>query len=177
MGINHLQLSPELIAALYPETLVAGNDPVTVKKTIRTAKPVPEPPAAYPFLGKNIRSICFLAHYPEGEFLPEVQLDFLQKILAVCKYSLDDIALVNTAHQPFDLAALRVQFQPRIIFLWGILPASVGLKPGMPDFSISLLDGISVIPVLRPALMSGDSPEGKEFKQRLWICLKKLFAL
>jgi hypothetical protein len=30
---------------------------------------------------------------------------------------------------------------------------------------------------LSPGLMSGTRPEGTEFKQRLWICLKKLFTL
>lgn len=176
MGINNLQLSHELIAALYPESLVVRNDRALTKKTSKTINPATTPDA-YPFLGKNLRSISFLVHYPEGDFLPGEQLVFLQKMLAACKYSLDDIALVNTAHTLFDFAELRIQLQPRTIFLWGILPAAVGLKPGLPDFSISLLDGISVIPVLSPDLMSGNSPEGIEFKQRLWTCLKKLFNL
>lgn len=175
MGINHLRLSPELIAALYPESLVAGNDTAPVKKDGKTITPVQV--AAYPFLGGNLRSICFLGHYPGGEFLPEKQLVFLKKMLGACKYSLDDIALVNTAHSPFDFAELRIQLQPRVIFLWGISAISIGLKQDLPDFIISQLDGISVIPVISPDLMSGDGGEGTELKQRLWACLKKLFTL
>jgi hypothetical protein len=177
MGINHLRLSPELIAALYPESLVEGNEPAPVKENVRISKPVADKTPAYHFLGENNRSICFLTNYPEGDFLPEDQLEFLKKILAACKLNLNDIALLNIAHSAFDLADLRVQLHPRIIFLWGIQPESVGLKSGLPDFNISMLDGISVIPVLRPDLMSGNQPEGTEFKQRLWICLKKLFTL
>ncbi len=177
MGINHLRLSSELIAALYPESLIAGNEPASVKENVRISKQIADKTPAYPFLGENSRSICFLANYPEEDFLPEEQLVFLQKMLTACKLNLNDIALLNIAHIVFDLAKLRVQLQPRIIFLWGIQPMSVGLKSGLPDFTISLVDGISVIPVLSPDLMSGNHPEGTEFKQRLWICLKKLFTL
>jgi hypothetical protein len=177
MGINHLRLSSELIAALYPESLVEGIDPARLKENVRISKPVADKIPAYHFLGENNRSICFIANFPEGDFLPEDQLEFLKKMLAACKLSLNDIALLNIAHSPFDLADFRVQLHPRIIFLWGILPESVGLKSGLPDFNISMFDGTSVVPVSRPDVMSGNHPDGTEFKQLLWICLKKLFTL
>ena len=177
MGINHLRLSSELIAALYPESLVAGNEPISAKENVMTPKLVADKTPVYPFLGENNRSICFLANYPAEDFLPAEQLGFLNKMLAACKLNLNDIALLNIAHVAFDLAELRVQLQPRIIFLWGITPKSVGLKPSLPDFTISTFDGISIIPVLSPDLMSGNHMEGTELKQRLWSCLKKLFTL
>jgi hypothetical protein len=175
MGINDLRLSTDLIADLYPDSLVEGYKPA--KENVRNPKPVADIPAVYPFLGENIRSVCFLAHYPEGDFLPPDQLRFLQKILAACKLSLNDIALLNIAHITFDLAGLRLQLHPKILFLWGISPLSAGLKSELPDFHISVVDGISVIPVASPELMSGSGNEGTEFKQRLWISLKKLFIL
>jgi hypothetical protein len=177
MGINHFRLSSELIAAWYPESLVQENEPSPVKENVVHSKPVADKNPAYPFLGENNRSICFLANYPEGDFLPEDQLEFLKKMLTACKLNLNDIALLNIARSSVDLADLRLQLHPRIIFLWGIEPASVGLKSGLPDFAISMFDGISIVPVLSPGLMSGTRPEGTEFKQRLWICLKKLFTL
>jgi hypothetical protein len=157
MGINDLRLSPELMAALYPETLVESN--------------------MLPFLGKNLRSICFIVDCPEQDFLPEDQLMFLRKILSACKCSLDDIALVNAGRLLLHLDDLKKQLQPRILFLWGIRPESIGLEPDLPEFTISTVDDISVIPVLSPGLMSADSPEGVALKQRLWTCLKKLFNL
>jgi hypothetical protein len=177
MGINNLQLSPELIAALYPETLVGGNDTETGKKPGKGEEPLPDSFADYPFLGKNKRSISFLADYPDHDFIPEEQLVFLHKMLSACKCSLDDIALVNTAPTEGQFAELKKRLQPQIVFLWGVPTASIGLKQGVPDFSISKVDGISVIPVPNPDLMSGDSPLGLELKQRLWACLKKLFNL
>jgi hypothetical protein len=177
MGINHLRLSSELIAALYPESLVAGRESAPVKENVMTPKTVADKTPVYPFLGENNRSICFLTNNPAEDFLPAEQLGFLNKMLTACKLNLNDIALMNIAHIRFDLAELRVQLNPRIIFLWGIPAMSVGLQSGLPDFSISMFDGISVIPVLSPELMSGNRTEGTEFKQRLWICLKKLFTL
>ena len=177
MEINNIQLSPELIAALYPETLVTEKDPDTGKKPGKIVTPVLTPSPVFSFLGENLRSICFLVDYPDNDFLPEEQLVFLRKMLSACKCSLDDIALVNMAHSDLQLSDLKKQLKPRIIFLWGIRPATIGLDKGLPDFNISPVDGISVIPIVTPDLMCGDSPQGLELKQRLWFCLKKLFKL
>ena len=60
MGINQLQLSAELIAALYPESLVRIENSDPVKNPAGTKKlDLPEN-RDYSFLGKNLRSICFL---------------------------------------------------------------------------------------------------------------------
>ena len=107
MGINHIRLSSELIAALYPESLVEGNTPEPAKENVRISKPVADKSPAYHFLGENNRSICFLANYPEGDFLPDDQLEFLKKMLAACKLSLNDIALLNIARSAFNLADLK----------------------------------------------------------------------
>jgi hypothetical protein len=196
MGINHLQLSPELIAFLYPETLVNGNDPDPFKKPAKSPETLvngndPDPfkkPAKTPetlqtkksvptFLGKNLQLICFLVSYPDDEFIPKEQLVFLQKILVACKCSLDDIALVNLKQQPVAMEDLKTQFSPRIIFLWGSLPVIPGIHQKFPDMAISTWEDISIVPVLQADLMSRDNPEGLELKRSLWISLKKLFNL
>jgi hypothetical protein len=173
MGIDHLELSSELIAALYPETLVIGNDPQAVKKTGKNPSAV----GKYPFLGRNLRSICFLVNYPHVEFIPEEQLAFLLKILTACKCSLDDIALINTANSPVQLDELKSWFGPKMIFLWGAIPALTGLTRELQDMTVSLQDGISVVLVSQVNTMTSDSKEGLELKQRLWTCLKNLFNL
>lgn len=161
MGINHIRLSEELIAVLYPDTLVAENDP--------------DP--GYPFLGKNLLSICFLVSYPNDEFIPDEQLVFLQKILTACKLSLNDIALINTKRTPVELLVLKTRFQPRIIFFWGTEPAITGSKLNFPDMTISTWENIRILPVIQAELLSRDTPRGLELKKNLWISLKKLFNL
>jgi hypothetical protein len=156
MGIDQIRLSAELIKSLYPETLVGGT--------------------AF-FLGKNLKRISFLVYCHEFEFLPEDQIVFLHKMLSACKLSLDDIAVINTAHVPLTLDDLRQQLQPVTIFLWGVRPDALSLDTDLPDFTISTIDGISVIQVPTPDLLIGNNSAGQDLKQRLWTCLKKLFIL
>jgi hypothetical protein len=177
MGINNIRLSAELIAALYPESLVAEIDPEPGIKPVKIGLIQNNKEAGYPFLGKNLRSICFLAYYTDDEFIPEDQLVFLQKILAACKLSLDDIALLNTNRTQVELQFLKNQFQPRIIFLWGTVPLIAGLTQNFPDMRISSWENIQFLPVMQADLMSRDNSEGLELKRKLWISLKKLFNL
>ena len=109
--------------------------------------------------------------------MPEDQFRFLSRILSACKYSLDDIALINTANFPVSFKELKKQLHPRVLFLWGLPLSSLGLNGDLPDFQISIIENVSVIPIPDPELMNGTSPEGLELKQRLWVCLKKLFHL
>src|SRR5436309_179319 len=134
MGINHLRLSSELIAALYPDSLVEENVspevkenilmqvkenvPPQVKENVENPIPVTDKNPSYHFLGENNRSICVLANYPQGDFLPEDQLEFLKKMLAACKLSLNDIALLNIARQAINITDVRLQLHPEILFLW-----------------------------------------------------------
>jgi hypothetical protein len=177
MGINHLQLSPEIIAALYPEILVGADEPDTPKKRVNPKMPIEKAETVYPFLGKNLRSICFLVDYPEHEFMPEEQQAFLHKILTACKCSFEDIALVNTAGFPVLLDTIKSQLQPRIIFLWGAMPSIFSQTPGIRDMTVSHVDEILIVPVLQAEKMGGDSKEGLALKQQLWVLLKKLFTL
>lgn len=177
MGINNLQLSTNLIAFLYPESLVIGNEPNNrVKPALKkNAVAVNEP--VYPFMGKNLRSICYLVAYPDVEFISDKHLIFLQKILAACKMTLDDIALINIKRHPVELNRLKTQLSPQIIFLWGGPPTIPGIIQEFPDMTISTWENISVVPVLQTDLMSMDNPEGVALKRSLWLCLKKLFNL
>jgi len=177
MGINDLQLSPELIAAWYPEILVTHRDPAPPVSSASPGETRPVEPAVYSFLGMNRRSICVLVHYPDDEFIPEDQLIFLQKILEACKCSLDDIALINTNQQPLELERVKNQFNPNIIFLWGSLPEVPGLQKPLQDMAVTLWENIIVLPVTQADLMSRNNPEGQELKRVLWTSLKKIFNL
>jgi len=177
MGINHIRLSAELIAVLYPETLIAEKGPDSDIELIKAGLTQNKKESVYPYLGKNLNSICFLVYYPDDEFIPEDQLAFLQKILIACKLNLDDIALINTNRNPVELQVLKNIFQPRIIFLWGAVPKLSGFNQHFPDMTISTWENIRILPVMQAVLMSRDNPAGLELKRKLWISLKKLFNL
>jgi hypothetical protein len=177
MGINDLQLSPELIAALYPETLVTAGNPAPVSGPVKPGEPPVKKPA-YTFLGRNRRLLCILVSCSDEEFMPEEQLVFLQKIMAACKYSLDDIAVINTYRQPLDLESLKNQFSPHVIFLWGNPPPDIpGFPKTLTDMSVTNWENMIVLPVAQAGLMSMDNPEGLALKRVLWTSLKKIFNL
>lgn len=177
MGINDLTLSPALVASLYPETLIAteelsGDLDLAQKGLTRDSEKT-----VYPFLGKNQPPFCFLVSYPDHEFIPEPQLTFLQKILTACKYSLDDIAIINTGRRQVEINTLIKQFDPRIIFLWGTGLDVTGINQELPDMAITTWQNISIVPVEKTGMMLKNNPEGIALKRDLWICLKKLFNL
>jgi hypothetical protein len=178
MGINDLQLSPALIAALYPETLVTAGEPVPVNGPVKPRETLQAKRPAYTFLGKNRRSLCILVSCSDEEFMPEEQLAFLQKIMAACKYSLDDIAVINTYRQPMDLESLKNQFSPHVIFLWGSpAPDIPGFPKTITDMSVTTWENMIVLPVAQAGQMSSDNPEGLVLKRILWASLKKIFKL
>ena len=177
MGINDFSLTDELIAALYPESLVTEKTTGPGKKNPVKAGIPAIPVAPYPYLGQNSRSVCFLVHYPDNEFIPGDQLVFLLKILSACKCSLDDIALVNTAKTQVKMDELKRQLHPGVIFLWGLIPDLSDITKGLPDMSLSLVDGITIIPVTHAEQMSRENAEAVELKRQLWVSLKKLFSL
>jgi hypothetical protein len=173
MGIDHLSLSSELVAALYPETLVV---PVSLRSP-HLSRPPAANTAVYPYFGENKSGIIFLVDYPEEEFLPADQLVFLQKILLACHYKTEDIAIINLARTPVTFSPLKKQLQPRIVFLWGIRAGALQLPEIFPDFVQTPVDGVTLLSVPTPERMNSSQPEGLELKQQLWACLKKLFNL
>jgi hypothetical protein len=162
MGINEFELTPTLIASLFPDSLVVPGSPT---RQVIAGK------------GGNRQNISFLVHEPAQQFLTEKNLTFLLRILTPCKLSIEDIYIVNTAITPVKFTEYSKEMGPRIIFCWGILPSSVGLDKGLPELSTTMVNGISVIPVHSIETMQSESPESTELKKRLWTCLKKLFAL
>jgi hypothetical protein len=174
MSIDHLTLSAELIAALYPESLVLTNFPGPTPVSPLPAGDAEHP---YPFWGENKGGLLFLVAYPEHRFLPPEQLIFLQKILAACKRSPEDVAIVNTAGLWVNAESLKTQLRPEIVFLWGVGASALGFSGAFQDFVPTQQDGLTLLPLPAPELINTNSPEGLELKQRLWTCLKKLFSL
>jgi hypothetical protein len=191
MGINNISLSPQLLAALYPESLVREKTTPAELRAKRPAKQGPEKkpsskaaeksagqaPEDYRFLGENLRKICFVVSCPETVFLPDDQLEFLTRMLSACHCSMADISVLNAARIPVDINKLIQQLQPKILFLCGISPEFLNLSEPPGLFSISDFQGISTL--LIPSLneINQKTSEGTALKKELWSGLKKLFGL
>ncbi len=138
------------------------------------ASPSPAPPG-YKFLGNNRRKITLLVNSPGSVFLPDEHLTFLTKILAACRMTLADVAIVNQATEPVAVAALRQQLSPTTILLFGLEPTAIRLPINFPFFKIQPYDQCTYLSV--PALdqLTSETEESKLLKSKLWVCLKTLF--
>lgn len=192
MDINQVELSSELLAALYPDSLVLEGETGKTepgkarKKQYPGKKPASQTGGAAPgqsaeayhFLGNNLRRVCFIVSYPEAVFLPDDQLDFLSKMLLACGCSIADISVLNAGHSPIDINKLITQLNPEKLFLCGITPASLNLPVPMELFQISGFQGISTI--LIPSLTTLSQKEAAglvPIKKKLWASLKTLFNI
>jgi DNA polymerase III psi subunit len=161
MGLNDIRLTPQLLTDLYRKALVAQPE-----------KSAPE--NSIPFLGGNEKSILILVNNEAVSFLPEAEVVFLKSILAACKLSLADVALVNWNHLTDKTYKPVVnQFNSRAAVLFDVPAPAFGLPMHFPLFQVQAFDGRQY--VFAPSL--NEIQTTKALKADLWQALKKLFSL
>ncbi|MBC8032772.1 MAG: hypothetical protein H7Y03_01400 [Chitinophagaceae bacterium] len=152
-------------------------EPVVVKATAAPAQAeaieLPQqPPEALTYLGKNLKKVAILVHYPREIYLPEEQLDFLTAILKACQLNMADIAIVNQARHRVTLAALSKVLDTRQLIVFGAFSETATMSD---FFTIRELDGIQILHAPALELLNTPSTNGKQLKSSLWVCLKQLF--
>ena len=130
--------------------------------------------AQWKYLGNNKRSILVVVSYAGSAYLPDEELNFLTKMLTACKLSLDDVAIVNSAHYP-DRQAREYQqfFRSSIVFLFGPDPVSFGLPVSFPHYQVQAVAGTTYL--FTPPLEERHRDD--LLKSKLWVCLKRIFSL
>ena len=181
MGLNDLQLSSDIIARLYPSSLIAsdGSAPVQTPKpddivpTINI-KAEPAPETALKSLGNNHKNILIVVNYPELVHLPDEELSFLTNMLAACKLSLDDVAIINQNNYK-DIACkdLLVHFQSKTVFLFDVDPLVFGLPVSFPHFQVQNVAGCTFL--FAPSLE--ENRTDKLIKSKLWLSLRSIFGI
>lgn len=162
MDINSINLTPQLTAALYTNTLVETAYDTT-----------PQPPAIN-YLGNNQKHILIVtANAPEA-FLTDNELAFLTNILAACKLSMADVAIVNKAQYTVaDYAEVLDLLQSKTVILFGVDPLAFGLPINFPHFQLQSFH--QHIYLYAPALKEIEQDKG--LKGKLWSSLKNLFGI
>src|SRR2546423_1936414 len=160
MSLNHISLTPQLLANLYPNTLIETSA-VTTETTTSTMPSHPLPK----FLGNNQKNILVLVFNDSAPFLPDNELAFLTSILSACKLSLADIAIMNcsSAEESSLQTAIR-QLEAKHVLLFGIDPLSIGLPINFPHFQLQQFDKRTYL--YSPAF--SDLEKDKLLKTRLW---------
>ncbi len=179
MDINHIQLNPAALAGLYKDHLVsAGSSSPVAAVPAKDSAPatVPAASAIAPIksLGSNARKVLVLVSHREVVFLPDEELKFLTGILAACKLSIADVAIVNLHHNPgIGYKELLATFSSSHVLLFGIEPASISLPLAFPAFQLQAFNGTTYHWCADLAGMEND----RTLKTQLWNNLKKIFTL
>lgn len=161
MSINDIDLSGELLQALYKDSLV-----ITIpEKSIAEEVKAPGHPLQY--LGNNSKRFVILVNYPEQLHLPDEAFTFLANLLKACQLNAADVAIVNLAKQAISLPELRFQLEPSVILSFGDnslnaeLPATTQLVAEKTnDFGYMLAPPIETLNQVSDTV--------KPFKKKLW---------
>jgi len=161
MSINNIQLKPNLLADLYKNSLVETST-VTAISEARRPK----------YLGNNRKNIIVIVSYESAPFLPDLELSFLSNVLAACKLSIADIAIVNQENtDQTDLQSIITEASK--VLLFGIEPLAIGLPINFPAFQLQPFNNRTYLHA--PPLSQIENDKG--VKARLWSALKVLFKV
>jgi hypothetical protein len=184
MSLNHIQLNSAQLAEMYRTSLVDTNEDVqpggkkqAVSLPVTTAvessaKSLKSP--AWKFLGEYKKSILIIVRYYDIAYLPDQQLNFLTSVLAACKLSLGDVAILNIANGPSTLYKdLQEKFKSSFTVLFGLTPEEFEMPLSFPEFQVQAFNNCTFLhtPVLE--ILEAD----KVLKSKLWVCLKKMFGV
>ena len=182
MDLNHIVLSPGMVADLYHSSLVESDEnsitlPVSpslpeIKKIIQDTSVTS--PDGWKWLGENRKNILVLVKYADAVHLPDRGLSFLTGVLTACKLNLADVAILNLDQQKKgSYKEILDQFKSKTILLFGVEPAEFGLPISFPHFQVQPFINSSFL--FAPALP--ELEEDKLLKSKLWVCLRRLFSV
>jgi len=182
MSLNDLQLSPEIIARLYPSSLIITDtsevvpSPIPKPSVAEIQKKVSEDTvsSAWKSLGNNQQKILIVVNYADVVHLPDEELNFLTSMLSACKLSLDDVAIINhNSYKETGYKNILSHFQSSIVLLFGIDPLVFGLPVGFPPFQVQTVAGCKFL--YSPSLEINRS--NKLIKSKLWVSLRSIFGI
>jgi hypothetical protein len=157
---------------LYRNSLVS----VSEEKLTEEEKSIEEKEHThYSYIGENRKRISLLVSLPGSEIIGNNHLHFLTRMLEACKLKIDDVAIINHAHQPVSNANLRKQLNPESVVMFGIVPPSIELPLNFPVFKLHEYDAVNYLAVPSLEQLNQNNEEGKLLKSKLWVCLRQLF--
>lgn len=161
MSLNNVQLHPKLLAALYADVLVATDTPAPTKKKLNA-------------LGGNQKKILVVADKENEIYLPENELVFLTTVLAACKLSLADVAIINYKNiEEKEYKKLIEYFGATTVLLFHLTPLEFGLPINFPHFQIQAFNGVTYLSAPELHLIENEI----SLKKQLWPALKNIFRL
>ncbi len=166
MSLDNIQLPAIVLQDLYKDSLVDLNTEQSIS--------VPESSASLSFLGNNLQKIVLVVNNIDAIYLPEQLLNFLIGILAACKLTMSDVALLNLNKKTeVTYTDISEQLKAEKIFLFGTEPSVLNLPIQFPHYQIQQYN--KQVYLSAPGLEKLEI--NKEEKMKLWNCLKQVFNI
>lgn len=125
------------------------------------------------YLGNNGKNVIVIVSHKSVPFLPDEELNFLSTVLAACKLSIADIAIINSSTiEQSDLQTM-INTEANKVLLFGIEPLAIGLPINFPAFQLQPFNSRTYL--YAPELSQIESDKG--LKARLWTSLKAMFGI
>lgn len=181
MSLNDLHLTPSIISALYPFSLInldKTDDNVLPSKPTASVAETPIKPmpveTGWRYLGNNQKNILVIVNYDTAVHIPDEELSFLTNMLAACKLSLGDVAIINkNNYKETGYKEFLSHFKSNIIFLFGVEPVAFGLPVSFPYFQVQSLTNCTFL--YTPSLE--EHRKDSLLKSKLWVSLRSIFGI
>ena len=182
MGLNDLHLSPNILATLYPSSLInmdktdAILQPQPIKPVIAeiTAESESMKGTDWKYLGSNQKNILIVVNYDNAVHLPDEELNFLTNMLTACKLSLGDVAIVNKYnYKELAYKDFLTEFKSKIVFLFGVEPFVFKLPVSFPYFQVQTVGNCTFL--YTPPLE--EQRKDALLKSKLWVSLRNIFSI
>lgn len=177
MGMNNMELSPAVLAALYSSHLIDTGEeilPAIAPAVIPEKKTVNAPENPWKSLGNNKQNILIVVRYEDSPYLPDTELTLLTNMLSACKLSLGDVAIINLQHyRGISGKDILIHFKSKRAILFGIEPSEFGLPVSFPVFQVQNVANATFLYSPDLEKIGAD----KLAKSKLWVCLQRLFSI
>lgn len=174
MDLNHIELPASVVADLYRSVLLETEESVAKRSWRDEVQPTVEERPGLSSLGNNRKNILILLNEAGAVHLPDKELNFLTGILTACKLSLDDVAIISlNKNNTVNYKDLVREFNSRVVLLFNIDPAQLGLPVNFPHYQVQPLAKQTFLSAPSLGQLENDRLE----KSKLWVSLKRLFNI
>ena len=154
MDLNHIGLSPELVAELYKNHIVEIEH---VDRSLQAGTSI-----------VDTNKVAVIVQYPDSE-IPAPSVRFLQNLLSAASVKMSEVDILNITQRRYEMDAKG----PKTVFLFGVSPVSIDLPINFPEYQVQTFNGVTYL--CAPKLE--DLEHDKLSKSKLWVCLKRIFNL
>ncbi len=140
---------------------------------------IPVPEEVKPFIkymGEFNQGVSIVIAEPGHEHILPEDLEFLEKMMAACKLTVADMAIINVVTNQPAAKQLWQLMPAKVVLMFDVTTSAIGIPFYQPDFKVQHWDNAQFLNAPSLAAFRGrDTPELKGLKRKLWEALQKIF--